>query len=147
MPPSPDTASPPPAAGQAGLWLALRLMTGSFLVWGVWDNVVSPTRMAEFTGFLAQYGFFAPQWLAPLSVYAQLACGLAFISGAWLRVFGAICAFNFVVALVMVDLQGGLRAAFPSGLLVLIGLLLMAGAGNRYTLPGAWRRWRASSSL
>lgn len=33
-------------------WLALRLYLGWFLIVGVWDNISSPERMAEFEGFL-----------------------------------------------------------------------------------------------
>ena len=37
-------------AGDAAL-LALRVVVGGFLIWGVWDNVMSTARMAEFAGF------------------------------------------------------------------------------------------------
>ena len=61
--------------------LALRLMVGAFLIYGVWDNIVSAERMAEFVGFLAKFGFPAPELMAPLSVWAQFLCGVAFILG------------------------------------------------------------------
>lgn len=44
---------------------------------------------------------------------------------------GIVCVVNFIVALVMVDAAGGLRAAFPSAALVAIGALLATyGAGS-----------------
>ncbi|HEX5776118.1 MAG TPA: DoxX family protein [Caulobacteraceae bacterium] len=110
--------------------LALRLMVGAFLIYGVWDNIVSAERMAEFVGFLGKFGFLAPEFMAPLSVWAQFLCGVAFILGLFTRWAGLICAFNFVVAIAMVDYHTGIRGSFPSACLVFIGLYLAAhGAG------------------
>lgn len=92
-----------------------------FLIWGVADNIVSTERMAEFVSFLRRFGFPVPEIMAPLSVWAQFVCGLGFVLGLFTRWAGLLCAVNFVVALVMVDGQGGVRAAFPSSVLVLLG--------------------------
>ncbi|WP_369062020.1 DoxX family protein [Caulobacter sp. 73W] len=86
--------------GDAAL-LAMRLGVGSFLIWGVWDNITSAEHMRTFETFLAKYGFVAPHLMAPLSVWVQFACGLAFILGAFTRWAGLLCAANFVVAIVM----------------------------------------------
>lgn len=125
--------------GADALWLAVRLVVGTFLVWGVWDNIVSAQRMAEFAGFLKAHGFVTPSLMAPLSVYAQAACGLAFILGLLTRPAGVVCAINFVVALVMVDWGLGPRAAFPTGLLILIGLMLAEGGAGRFSLDAVLR--------
>ena len=87
--------------------LALRLFVGAFLVWGVWDNITSSARMDEFAKFLRHHGFAAPALMARLSVWAQFACGIAFVAGACTRWAGLVCAFNFIVALWMVDAQNG----------------------------------------
>ncbi|NJS13432.1 MAG: DoxX family protein [Sphingopyxis sp.] len=108
-----------------------RVLVGSFLIWGVWDNIVDTSRMAEFVAFLKAHGFPSPHVLAPLSVWAQFACGMAFMLGFATRWFGLLCAFNFVVALTMVDLSGGVRQAFPSAMLIVFGVhLAAAGAGR-----------------
>ena len=114
--------------------LLLRLLVGAFLVWGVWDNIASAERMEEFVGFLTKFHFPAPEILAPLSVYAQFSVGLAFIVGLFTRWAGLICAFNFVVAIVMVDRFAGVRGSFPSACLVAIGLYLAANGAGRYAL-------------
>lgn len=116
--------------------LLTRVVVGAFLIWGVWDNVASPARMAEFETFLGRHGFPVPHLMAPLSVYAQLAVGVAFIAGLLTRWAGAICVINFIVALVMVDRLAGVRGAFPSAALILIGLLLATGGAGRYSLDG-----------
>ena len=121
-----------------GALLALRLFVGTFLVWGVWDNITSEARMDEFVGFLRHHGFAAPALMARLSVWAQFACGLAFIAGAFTRWAGLVCAFNFVVALWMVDAQGGIRAAFPAGVLVLFGLLMATLGPGKHSLDARW---------
>lgn len=116
--------------------LLTRVAVGAFLIWGVWDNVASTEGMAEFETFLARHGFPAPHLMAPLSVYAQLAIGVAFIAGLLTRWAGVICTINFIVALAMVDRLAGVRGAFPSIALILIGLLLATGGAGRYSLDG-----------
>lgn len=122
----------PQLAGGADLTLlAMRLVVGAFLIFGVWDNIVSADRMAEFEKFLTIKGFAMPGLMAPLSVYAQFLTGVAFIVGFAIRWAGLICAFNFIVALVMVDAPLGIRPAFPAAALVVIGLLFATiGAGR-----------------
>ena len=63
--------------------LLLRCATGVFLIYQSHDNVFSAARMGEFEKFLAQFGFPAPELLAPLSVYFQFAAGIGFILGVW----------------------------------------------------------------
>ena len=90
-----------PAQRFADLALLLqRIFVGLFLVWGVWDNVTSSARMEEFVVFLAQHGFPAPKLLAPLSVYLQLAIGVAFVLGLFTRWAGLICAIHFALSLI-----------------------------------------------
>ena len=103
--------------------LATRLVVGAFLIFGVWDNIASAERMAEFEKFLELKGFAMPVLMAPLSAYAQFLVGVAFIAGFATRWAGLICAFNFIVALVMVDAPLGIRPAFPAAALVLFGLI------------------------
>ena len=125
---------------RAGDWavLALRLFVGAFLVWGVWDNITSSARMDEFVKFLRHHGFAAPALMARLSVWAQFACGIAFVAGACTRWAGLVCAFNFIVALWMVDAQNGVRAAFPAGVLVLFGLLMATHGPGKHSLDARW---------
>lgn len=111
--------------------LLMRLVTGAFLVWGVQDNLFSAERMLEFEQFLTKFGFAAPAFMARLSVWAQFLVGVAFIAGLFTRWAGIVCAMNFIVAIVMVDAHGGIRASFPSACLVVIGLYLACrGAGR-----------------
>jgi putative oxidoreductase len=119
--------------GDAAL-LAARVLVGAFLIWGVADNILSAERMREFERFLAGHGFPAPGLMAPLSVYAQAAVGLGFILGLGTRWAGLVCAFSFLVAVVMVDAKAGIRSAFPATALILFGLLFAALGAGRYAL-------------
>lgn len=65
-----------------------RLLVGGFLIWGVRDNIISADRMAEFSSFLASQGFVSPDLLAPVSVYAQLVCGIGILLGLMTRWLG-----------------------------------------------------------
>jgi len=120
--------------GSDAALLLMRLMVGSFLIFGVWDNIASAERMAEFELFLTKFGFPSPGLMAPLSAWAQFACGLAFILGLATRWDGLICAFNFVVAIAMVDHHQGIRGSFPSACLVVIGLYLATHGPGRLAL-------------
>jgi putative oxidoreductase len=117
-----------------GCLFLLRMFVGAFLIWGVWDNIISDERMAKFTAFLNVHGFVYPGLLAPVSVWAQFACGIAFVAGLGARWGGLLCALNFVVALVMVDAQGGIRQVFPAAMLMFFGLYLSARGAGRYPL-------------
>ena len=114
--------------------LLMRLATGGFLVWGVWDNVVSPADLAKFVAFLGKFGFPVPELMAPLSVYTQLAAGLGMVLGLFTRWAGVLAALNMIVAIVMVDRFGGPRGLWPAGALVLIGLYLAAHGAGRFGL-------------
>jgi putative oxidoreductase len=124
--------------------LLTRLVIGAFLVWGVWDNIVSAERMREFEGFLAAQGFPMPAFCAQLSVWAQFACGVAFVLGGFVRWAGLLCIVNFVVALAMVDAARGLRASFPALALVLFGLLFATLGAGRFSVEALWARRRGA---
>jgi putative oxidoreductase len=117
--------------------LLLRLFVGLFLIFGVWDNISDSARMAEFVEFLRKHGFPSPKVLAPLSVYVQFLVGLAFILGLFTRWAGILCVINFVVAIALVDRFGGMRATFPSGCLVFIGLYLATYGAGRLSVDAA----------
>lgn len=114
--------------------LLLRMCVGSFLIWGVWDNITNAGQMREFEAFLRNFGFFQPSLMAVLSVWAQFLVGCSFVLGLLIRWAGVICAINFIVAIVMVDSAGGIRASFPSMCLVLIGLYLATNGAGRFSL-------------
>jgi putative oxidoreductase len=122
--------------------LLMRLIVGGFLIYGVWDNIVSPERMAEFAGFLEKFRFPFPELMAPLSVWAQFAIGVSFILGLLTRWSGLLCAIHFVIAIVMVDRLAGIRASFPAAALVVIGLHLATAGPGRIALDAMMRRRR-----
>jgi putative oxidoreductase len=117
--------------------LLMRLFVGLFLIWGVWDNITESARMQEFVAFLAKHGFPAPKILGPVSVYLQLAIGLAFVFGLFTRWAGILCVIIFTVAIAMVDKEGGMRGIFPSGCLVVIGLYLASHGAGRISMDAA----------
>ncbi|MGY6663194.1 MAG: DoxX family protein [Glycocaulis sp.] len=122
----------PPQSASADLGLlALRVLTGSFLMWETLDNILSAERMAEFVGFLDQFGFIMPELMAPLSVYAQFICGALILVGALTRAASLVMVFNFVVALAMVHWGGDFRNWWPALVLVFIPLhFALAGPGR-----------------
>lgn len=114
--------------------LALRWATGAFLIYQSHDNVFSAERMDEFETFLTQFGFIYPELMAPLSVYAQFAAGIAFILGLFTRWFGLITAVNFIVAVWMVHWSDPVPGIWPAAILVFLGLYFGLRGSGRYGL-------------
>jgi putative oxidoreductase len=114
--------------------LFLRVLTGTFLVYGVWDNIVSAERMDEFEAFMAQFGFPMVEILAPLSVYTQLIAGLGLVLGLLTRWAGLLVMANFIVAMLMVHLNDDFRAMWPALVLVAIGFLFATTGGGRFSM-------------
>jgi putative oxidoreductase len=120
--------------------LLLRVTTGAFLIYQSHDNVFSAARMEEFVKFLTQFGFVYPKLLAPLSVYAQFAAGIAFVLGLFTRWFGLITAFNFVVALYMVHLNDPVPQAWGAAVLIVLGLYFGLRGSGRYGLDALFEK-------
>jgi len=117
--------------------LLLRAVTGAFLVYQSHDNVLSAARMVEFEKFLAHFHFVYPELMAPLSVYAQFAAGIAFILGLFTRWAGLIMAFNFVVAVWMVHWNDPVPGIWPAAILIFLGLYFAVRGSGRYGLDAA----------
>ena len=120
---------------QPAVMLALRLYVGGFLIWGVWDNITSAARMAEFEAFLAGLNCPLPAIAAPLSVWAQFLIGAALIPGVLTRWAGLLLSLNFIVAVVL--LWGGgadARGLFPPAILIFVGLVLAAYGPGRWSV-------------
>jgi putative oxidoreductase len=122
------------SAYEDSVLLLARVVLGSFLVWGVWDNISSAERMDEFVRFLTAHDFPWPVAMAHLSVYAQFLIGISFIAGFGIRWAGILCGVNFTVAIVMVDYKLGIRGSFSSACLILFGLYFMVHGGGKWSL-------------
>ena len=114
--------------------LLLRCVTGAFLIYQSHDNVFSAARMDEFVKFLTLFGFWAPELMAPLSVYAQFAAGIAFILGLFTRWAGLITAFNFTVAVYMVHWNDPVPGIWPAAILIFLGIYFGFRGSGRYGL-------------
>jgi putative oxidoreductase len=114
--------------------LALRAVTGFFLIYQSHDNVLSAARMDEFVGFMAQFGFWRPDLLAPFAIFWQVAAGIGFILGLFVRPLGLINAIQFVAAVWMVHWTQDFAGWWPALILVFLGLYFAARGGGRYAL-------------
>ncbi len=124
-----------------GLGLLLfRIFMGGRIFLGVWDNVVSSNKMAEFAKFLDGYDVPYPTLAAPISVYAQMICGLLIVLGLQTRFVAFLMMINFLVAFFVVDRHLTLEEMTPA-LAMLFGsfLLIFEGAG-RFSLDEVFDR-------
>ena len=72
--------------------------------------------------------------MAPLSVYAQFAAGIAFVLGLFTRWFGLITCFDFIVAVWMVHWNDPVPGIWPAAILVFLGLYFGLRGSGRYGL-------------
>jgi putative oxidoreductase len=91
--------------------LFLRLAVGTFLLYGVQDNVFSWERMLEFRDFLEVRNVPYPLFAAHLSVYVQFICGLLLIMGGAVRWVSVLLILNFTAALLIAHIGRG--QSFP----------------------------------
>ena len=109
----------------------IRLIIGSFIIWGVQDNILSYAQMLEFRDFLAARGVPQPLFAAHLSVYTQLICGLSILFGAFLRLTSIPFIINFIAALLIAHRGDTFRGMLPALVMLFTGLFfLFHGAGN-----------------
>lgn len=109
----------------------IRIIVGSFVIWGVQDNVFSHERMEEFAKFLAGRGVPFPLFAAHLSAYVQFICGVLIILGAWIRPASLPFIVNFVAALIIAHRGDGFREMFPALMMLFAGFFfLFNGAGK-----------------
>lgn len=111
--------------------LFIRLVIGSYLIYGTQDNVFSWARMLEFRDFLEARSVPLPLFSAHLSVYAQFVAGALYILGALTRFAAAAMVINFIVAFVVVDLHLPYAKSFPAQVMLASAMfLLFHGAGR-----------------
>ncbi len=123
----------------------LRLVIGTFIIWGVQDNVFSREHMREFADFLAARGVPFPMFAAFLSAYTQLVCGLSILLGAFVRLTAIPFIVNFVAAIVIAHLGDTFRGMFPALLMIAAGFFfLFHGAGKISVDEFLERRRRAA---
>ena len=128
--------------GDLGL-LALRWVTGAFLIYQSHDNIFSAARMDEFVEFLVRFDFVYPEFMAPLSVWWQFIAGIGFLLGLLTRWLGLITIFNFIVAVWMVHWPQDFSGWWPALILVFLGGLFATQGPGRYSLDAAIARRKA----
>lgn len=114
--------------------LLFRLFMGGRIFLGVWDNVVSSEKMTEFATFLDGFGVPYPTLSAPLSVYAQLICGLLIVIGLQTRFVAFLMMINFMVAFFVVDRHLTMKEMTPALAMLFGSFLLLFEGGGRFSL-------------
>lgn len=122
----------------------VRLIIGSFLVWGTQDNVLSYAQMKEFGEFLHARGVPFPLAAAFLSAYAQFVCGFLYLLGAFTRHAAVVMIVNFVAALVIAHLGDTFRGMFPALAMLFTSIFFLFHGPGRLAVDETLRRrgWR-----
>jgi putative oxidoreductase len=120
--------------------LFLRLIIGSFIIWGVQDNVFSYKQMEEFAHFLGARGVPFPLFAAFLSVYTQFVCGILILFGAFVRLVSIPFIINFIAAVVIAHRGDDFRGMFPALLMVFVGLFFLFHGAGKPSFDEWWER-------
>ncbi|HYP27261.1 MAG TPA: DoxX family protein [Blastocatellia bacterium] len=111
--------------------LFIRVIVGSFIVYGVQDNVFSSHDMERFAAFLEARGTPYPMFAAFLSAYTQMICGVCIALGAAIRLVSIPFIINFVAAIVIAHRGDTFQGMFPALMMIFAGLFfLFNGAGK-----------------
>ena len=108
----------------------LRIVTGFVFLWH------GSQKLFGFPGTMPGE---APPFVIWIAGPIELVGGALVMIGLFTRWAGILCIINFVVAIVMVDHDGGIRASFASGCLVFIGLYLATYGAGRFSIDAALR--------
>ena len=120
----------------------VRLIVGSFLVWGTQDNVFSYARMVEFEEFLRAHNVPFPLAAAFVSAYAQFICGLLYSAGAFTRPAAVVMIINFVAAIVIAHLGDTFRGMFPALVMLFTSCFLLLHGPGKLSVDDALARRR-----
>ena len=118
----------------------LRLFIGSFIIWGVQDNILSHEKMVEFERFLAARGTPWPAFSAQLSVYAQFVCGVSILLGAFVRPLSIIFIINFICAILIAHRGHTFQQMFPALVMIAAGLFLLFNGAGKLSIDGLLER-------
>lgn len=120
----------------------VRLIVGSFLVWGTQDNVFSRARMLEFEEFLRAHGTPFPPAAAYVSAYAQFVCGLLYGAGAFTRHAAVVMIINFVAAILIAHVGDTFRGMFPALVMLFTSCFFLLHGAGRLSVDDALARRR-----
>ena len=120
--------------------LFLRLIIGSFIVWGVQDNIFSRAQMEEFAHFLGARGVPFPLFAAFLSAYTQFICGILILVGACVRVISIPFIINFIAAIMIAHRGDSFRGMFPALLMIFAGLFFLFHGAGKPSVDDWWER-------
>lgn len=121
----------------------IRLIIGSFIIYGVQDNIFSYAQMLEFAHFLEQRHVPFPLFAAFLSAYAQFVCGVSFLLGAFVRLTALPFIINFIAAIIIAHRADTFPRMFPALLMICVGLFFLFNGAGRLSVDEALEKRRA----
>lgn len=120
----------------------IRIIIGTFIIYGVQDNVFSREHMKEFADFLAARSVPYPAAGAYLSAYTQMICGISILLGAFVRYTAAPFIINFIAAVVIAHLGDTFRGMFPALAMIFIGFFFLFNGAGKLSVDDCLERRR-----
>lgn len=118
-----------------GLFI-FRIFIGGRIFLGVIDKALSAEKMEDFALFLENYKVPFSDLAAPVSVYAQMICGVLLLLGLETRFVALLMTLNFLVAFVSFDIHHSLVLMTPTLAMLFGSVLLWIEGPGRFSLDG-----------
>jgi putative oxidoreductase len=123
--------------------LFIRVIIGSFIIYGVQDNVFSSHHMERFADFLESRGTPYPTFAASLSAYTQMVCGICIALGAAIRLISIPFIINFVAAVIIAHRGDTFQGMFPALMMIFAGLFFLFNGAGKPSVDGWMEKRRA----
>lgn len=118
----------------------IRLIIGTFIIYGVQDNVFSYHRMEEFAKFLEAKGTPLPLLAAFVSAYTQFICGILIILGAAIRLAAVPFIINFIAAIVIAHRDDTFDRMYLALLMIFSGFFFLFNGAGALSVDGYLER-------
>ncbi|MFA5619226.1 MAG: DoxX family protein [Weeksellaceae bacterium] len=126
-----------------GLFL-FRLFLGFRIVYGMWNTIFDSDKLAQFAAYLSIFKIPSPNVMAPISVSAQIICGIMLILGLETRFVALLMIINFAVALFTVDIHSSIEIMTPTLSMLFGSILLFFEGPGKFSLDGILKKRKAN---
>ena len=114
----------------------LRVLTGALLVYRTWDFVPAGERIVGWIRPLADLDLPASALFTQLPTLVQFVCGVLLILGLLTRWAGLLVAILFAFLFIRAEWGEPFRGAWPTLMLVVLGLHFAAAGPGRWAVDG-----------
>lgn len=127
--------------------LALRVVTGGYLVHTTWGQMPGSARIAGIATGLAELDLPSTAVLPPFLATLQFTAGMLLVAGLLTRWAGLLLAAIVAVALIRSGFAAPFGSGWPQLMLLVLGLHFAASGAGRYGLDSLFGRRGSAAAI